>query len=295
MVIHIMINTPVSQRRVAAIHDISGFGRCSLTVILPTLSAMGVQTCPIPTAVLSTHTGGLGDVAMRDLTDFIPAALEHYKRLDLSFDAIYSGFLGSQAQIDHCLDFFKAFPDALVVVDPVMGDHGKPYKTCDKALQQRMGELVSAADIVTPNLTEACILLGKEYDHSPMTHSQARSMLARLSEKGPSKVVVTSVQLATGEMANIGYDRDRGAYWYVPCDYVPVSYPGTGDLYASVLVGSLLTGDSLSIAMGRASRFVEHAIKTTFSYGTDTRYGVMLEQALPELIHKETINNYKIL
>lgn len=295
MVIHIMINTPVSQRRVAAIHDISGFGRCSLTVILPTLSAMGVQTCPIPTAVLSTHTGGLGDVAMRDLTDFIPAALEHYKRLDLSFDAIYSGFLGSQAQIDHCLDFFKAFPDALVVVDPVMGDHGKPYKTCDKALQQRMGELVSAADIITPNLTEACILLGKEYDHSPMTHSQARSMLARLSEKGPSKVVVTSVQLATGEMANIGYDRDRGAYWYVPCDYVPVSYPGTGDLYASVLVGSLLTGDSLSIAMGRASRFVEHAIKTTFSYGTDTRYGVMLEQALPELIHKETINNYKIL
>ena len=295
MVIHIMINTPVSQRRVAAIHDISGFGRCSLTVILPTLSAMGVQTCPIPTAVLSTHTGGLGDVAMRDLTDFIPAALEHYKRLDLSFDAIYSGFLGSQAQIDHCLDFFKAFPDALVVVDPVMGDHGKPYKTCDKALQQRMGELVSAADIITPNLTEACILLGKEYDHSPMTHSQARSLLARLSEKGPSKVVVTSVQLATGEMANIGYDRDRGAYWYVPCDYVPVSYPGTGDLYASVLVGSLLTGDSLSIAMGRASRFVEHAIKTTFSYGTDTRYGVMLEQALPELMHKETVNNYKIL
>ena len=295
MVIHIMINSPVSQRRVAAIHDISGFGRCSLTVILPTLSAMGVQTCPIPTAVLSTHTGGLGDVAMRDLTDFIPAALEHYKRLDLSFDAIYSGFLGSQAQIDHCLDFFNAFPDALIVVDPVMGDHGKPYKTCDKALQQRMGELVSAADSVTPNLTEASILLGKEYDHSPMTHSQARSLLARLSEKGPSKVVVTSVQLATGEMSNIGYDRDRGAYWYVPCDYVPVSYPGTGDLYASVLVGSLLTGDSLSIAMGRASRFVEHAIKTTFSYGTDTRYGVMLEQALPELMHKETINNYKIL
>lgn len=290
-----MIQSPESQRRVAAIHDISGFGRCSLTVILPTLSAMGVQTCPIPTAVLSTHTGGLGEVAMRDLTDFIPAALDHYKRLDLSFDAIYSGFLGSQAQIDHCLDFFHAFPDALVVVDPVMGDHGKPYKTCDKALQQRMSELVSAADIITPNLTEACILLGKEYDHSPMTHSQARSTLARLSEKGPSKVVVTSVQLATGEMANIGYDRDRGAYWYVPCDYVPVSYPGTGDLYASVLVGSLLTGDSLSIAMGRASNFVELAIKTTFSYGTDTRYGVMLEQALPWLTHKEITKNYKLL
>ena len=186
-----MIQSINSQRRVAAIHDISGFGRCSLTVIIPTLSAMGVQTCPVPTAVLSTHTGGLGDVAMRDLTDFIPAALEHYKNLHLDFDAVYTGFLGSQAQIDHCLEFFKAFPKALIVVDPVMGDHGKPYKTCDKALQQRMGELVRAADIITPNLTEAYILLGQDYDFGPMTHSHAKSLLARLSEKGPSMVVIT--------------------------------------------------------------------------------------------------------
>ena len=290
-----MIQSINSQRRVAAIHDISGFGRCSLTVIIPTLSAMGVQTCPVPTAVLSTHTGGLGDVAMRDLTDFIPAALEHYKNLHLDFDAVYTGFLGSQAQIDHCLEFFKAFPKALIVVDPVMGDHGKPYKTCDKALQQRMGELVRAADIITPNLTEAYILLGQDYDFGPMTHSHAKSLLARLSEKGPSMVVITGVQLATGEMANIGYDRNRGAYWYVPCDSVPVSYPGTGDIYASVLVGSILTGDSLSLAMGRASSFVELAIKTTFSYGTDTRYGVMLENALPWLTHKEILKNFKIL
>lgn len=282
-------------RRVAAIHDISGFGRCSLTVIIPTLSSMGVQVCPVPTAVLSTHTGGLGEVAMRDLTDYILPALSHYTALNLSFDAIYTGFLGSETQIGHCLEFFRAFPDSLKVVDPVMGDHGKPYRTCGREIRERMAELVAAADIITPNLTEACILLGQKYEFSGVTHSQAKSMLARLSEIGPSKVIITGVQLATGEMANIGYDREAGAYWYVPCDYVPVSYPGTGDVYASVLVGSLLTGDSLSMAMGRATSFVELAIKTTFSYGTDPRYGVMLETALPWLTHKEIIKNFNIL
>lgn len=290
-----MFKASGSLRRVAAIHDISGFGRCSLTVIIPTLSAMGVQVCPVPTAVLSTHTGGLGDVAMRDLTDYILPALSHYKTLGLTFDAVYTGFLGSQTQIGHCLEYFQTFPDALKVVDPVMGDHGKAYRTCGKELQAGMTQLVSAADIITPNLTEACILLKQNYEFNSLTHSQAKSMLARLSELGPSKVIITGVQLATGEMANIGYDRDGGAYWYVPCDYVPVSYPGTGDIYASVLVGSLLTGDSLSMAMGRATSFVELAIKTTFSYGTDPRYGVMLESALPWLTHKEIIKNFEML
>ena len=284
-----------SFRRVVAVHDISGFGRCSLTVIIPALSAMGVQVCPVPTAVLSTHTGGLGEVVMRDLTDYILPALNHYKTLHLSFDAVYTGFLGSQTQIGHCLEFFQAFPDSLKVVDPVMGDHGKAYRTCGKELQAGMAKLVSAADIITPNLTEACILLNQSYEFNSLTHSQAKSMLARLSEMGPSKVIITGIQLATGEMANIGYDRNAGAYWYVPCDYVPVSYPGTGDIYASVLVGALLTGDSLSIAMGRATSFVELAIKTTFSYGTDPRYGVMLENSLPWRTHKEIIKNFQIL
>lgn len=260
----------MQNKRVAAIHDLSGVGRCSLTVIMPILSAMGVQACPVPTAILSTHTGGFGEVAFQDLTDYLPQALSHYQRLNLDFSCVYSGFLGSEAQIDHCLAFFQAYPDALAVVDPVMGDHGRAYRTVTEGMRRRMIELVGIADIISPNLTEACILLGEPYNPMPLTRAQAKSMLARLSEKGPKKIVITGVSLAEGNMANIGYDQQHNYYWCVPCDYVPVSYPGTGDIFAAVLTASFLIGDSLPIAMSRASRFVEIAIKTTFSYGGDT-------------------------
>lgn len=281
--------------RVAAIHDLSGFGRCSLAVILPVLSSMGVQACPVPTAVLSTHTGGLGDVTMRDLTDYIGPALAHYRSLEIGFESVYSGFLGSVDQIDLCLSFFRAYPEALAVVDPVMGDHGKPYRTCTREMLGRMGELAGVANIITPNLTEACILLNKEYPAGPLTASEAKSLLARLGEQGPGMVVITGVHLADGTLSNLGYDRDRGAYWRIDCDYVPVSYPGTGDIFASVLIGGLLTGDSLPIAMSRATTFLELAIKTTYSYDADPRYGVMLEKCLRWLTGGEPIGNYRLL
>ncbi|WRS26631.1 pyridoxamine kinase [Oscillospiraceae bacterium MB08-C2-2] len=281
--------------RVAAIHDLSGFGRCSLAVILPVLSAMGAQVCPIPTAVLSTHTGGFGEVAMRDLTDYLEPALAHYKRLELEFTCIYSGFLGSVDQIDHCLDFFRAYPQALAVVDPVMGDHGKPYRTCTQPMLRRMHELTSVAHIITPNLTEVSILLDQPYDHHPLTQSKAKSLLARLSELGPRQVVITGVELVSRGMCNIGYDRERGAFWCVDCDYVPVSYPGTGDIYASVLTGGFLMGDSLPMAMARATYFLEAAIKTTYSYGTDPRWGVMLEKSLRWLSSDSLPKNYHTL
>jgi pyridoxine kinase len=149
-----MMNTEQNRPpRVAAIHDMSGFGRCSLAVILPILSAMGVQVCPVPTAILSTHTGGMGEVVLRDLTEYIRPALEHYKRLELDFECVYTGFLASEAQIGLCREFMAAYPGALKVVDPVMGDHGKPYRTYTLGMQRRMHELVEAADVITPNLT----------------------------------------------------------------------------------------------------------------------------------------------
>lgn len=281
--------------RVAAIHDLAGFGRCSLSVILPTLSTMGVQVCPIPTAALSSHTGGLGEVEFRDLTSFIPAALEHYKRLELDFECVYSGFLASEEQIDHCLDYFSTYPNALAVVDPVMGDHGKAYRTYTEQMCYRLLELVQVADVITPNLTEACMLLKTPYINDGLTRIQARSLLAKLGELGPKYVVITGVQLATGEMANIGYDKCNNSYWVVTCDYVPVSYPGTGDIFASVLTGAFLTGDSLPIAMGRATYFVERCIKTTFSYSSDTRYGVMLEKELSVLTDNSNRKDFSIL
>lgn len=281
--------------RVAAIHDLSGFGRCSLSVILPVLSTMGVQVCPVPTAVLSTHTGGLGEVAMCDLTGHIGNALAHYQKLELDFESVYSGFLGSVDQIDLCLSFFHAYPDALAVVDPVMGDHGKPYRTCTAQMRRRMGELVRVADIITPNLTEACILLDKEFPVGRITTSEAKSFLARLGELGPAMCVLTGVLLADGTMSNLGYDRERGAYWRMDCDYVPATYPGTGDMFASVLTGGLLTGDSLPIAMSRATDFLELCIKTTYSYNADTRHGVMLEKCLRELTETTLTSDYRLL
>ena len=278
-------------KKVAAIHDISGIGRCSLTVIIPVLSAMGVQVCPVPTAVLSAHTG-YGEFVMRDLTDYISPALEHYKKLGTEFDCIYSGFLASSEQIDHCLEFFGSFPNALKVVDPVMGDNGKSYATYTLKMCGRMSELVAVADIITPNLTEAAILLGEKYPDAPLNTSQAKSWLVRLSELGPKIVVITSVPIASGGIATIGYDKNSNSFWKIINDYVPISYSGSGDMFASILIGGILKGDSLPIAMNRATSFTQMAIKTTYSYGTHWTDGIMLEPQLPWLTGYQELSDY---
>lgn len=278
--------------KVAAIHDLSGVGRCSLTVILPTMSAQGIQVCPVPTAILSTHTGGFGDVVLRDLTDYISPALEHYKRLDYKFDCVYSGFLASTEQIDHCLEFFKYYKDALKVVDPVMADNGKPYKTCTPELCSRMGELAAIADIITPNITEAAMLLGENPLQADISMQNIKSYLVRLSELGPKIVVITSV-FSDGRTYNVGYDRDHSKFWRIPYNLINAHYPGTGDVFASVLTGSILRGDSLPIAMNRATAFLERAIKTTYSYSTDPREGIMLESCLDFLITNPTLCDYE--
>lgn len=281
--------------RVAAIHDLSGFGRCSLTVVIPILAAMGVQTCPVPTAVLSTHTGGFGDPAMRDLTDFVTPCLRHWDKLGIDFDCIYSGFLASEQQAAQVSEFIKTWPNALAVVDPVMGDDGKPYRTVTDALISKMSHLVKEADLITPNLTEACMLLREDYTTTAIGRDKARSMLVRLSEKGPSLVVITDVIVTPGKVSNIGYDREHNAFWRTDCGFLPANYPGIGDVFASVLVGGLLTGDSLPLAMSRATRFVEIAVRTAYGYNCEPREGVMIEKSLPWLIEKNTVVDYEPL
>lgn len=281
--------------RVAAIHDLSGFGRCSLSVIIPILAAMGVQPCPVPTAVLSTHTGGFGDPALQDLSDFVTPCMEHWKKLSIDFDCIYSGFLANEKQAAQVAGFIEAWPNALAVVDPVMGDDGRPYRTCTPELIKRMTGLVKKADLITPNMTETCILLGEEYQKASLGRDKARSMLVRLSERGPEAVVITGAVVVPGKISNLGYDRKNNAFWRVDCDFVPASYPGTGDIFASVLVGGLLTGDSLPIAIARASKFVEIAVRTAYGYNSERREGVMVEKSLPWLIERNTITGYEPL
>ena len=288
-----MMNRP---KRIAAIHDLSGFGRCSLAVILPVLSAQGLQVCPVPTAVLSSHTGGLGNVVMRDLGDYIDPALAHYRSLGVEFECVYTGFLNSEAQFASCERFLDAYPEALAVVDPVLGDHGKRYRTVTEEMCDAMRALISHADVITPNRTEVALLLGERYDDGVLTVQQARSLLARLAEKGPSRVVITgaALQIASG-LVNLGFDRESGKYWYTADEYIPAGYPGTGDLFAAVLTGGLLSGDSLPIAMSRAAQFVGLAIKTTYSYGSDARYGVMFEPLLGELLRPAAPGSYHLL
>ncbi len=263
-------------KKVAAIQDMSGIGRCSLTVILPLLSVMGVQVCPVPTAVLSAHTG-YGEFVMRDLTDFMMPALEHYKKLGVKFDCVYSGFLASSEQIDHCLEFFRAYPDALKVVDPVMGDDGKAYATYTKELCARMGELVQVADLITPNLTEAAILLGEDYPSKPMSEQTVKQWLVRLSQKGGCKVVITSVRLEGEGMATVCYDGSEDGFWKINNVLVPAQYSGTGDMFTSVLIGGLLRGEELPAAMNRAAEYTEHTVIKTYQNKNPWKDGLMFE------------------
>ncbi len=272
-------------KKVAAIQDLSGIGRCSLTVIIPVLSAMGVQVCPVPTAVLSAHTG-YGEFVMHDLTGFMMPALEHYKKLGVSFDCVYSGFLASSEQIDHCLEFFKAFPDALKVVDPVMGDDGKAYATYTRELCARMSELVAVADIITPNLTEAAILLGEQYPDKPMSEQQIKDWLVRLSDKGAEMVVITSARLESGT-ATVGYDRRSQSFWKIGNVLVPAQYSGTGDMFASVLIGGMLKGEDLAASMNRAARFTEHTVRITYDNKRPWTDGLMFEGELSKLAEQQ--------
>ena len=274
-----------------------GLAPLTLERPLPLLSLFDKPLLAHQAGLLRRHGVREIGVALPRLSRMVEDAMGDGEELGVRFDALYSGFVGSERQIGVLEDFLCRFRDrdTLVLVDPVMGDHGKAYRTVTEGMRRRMVELVGIADVITPNLTEACILLGENYNSLPLTRTQAKSMLARLSEKGPGEIVVTGVSLAEGSIANIGYDRENNYYWCVPCDYVPVSYPGTGDIFASVFTASLLTGDSLPMAMSRASRFVEIAIKTTFSYGGDTRLGVMLESAMPFLMQKEVPQNFHLL
>lgn len=273
--------------RVAAIHDISCYGRCSLNVILPVLSSLGLTACPVPSAVLSTHTGGYGEVAISDLTGFLSDCLNHWKTLNLKIAAIYSGFLASHQQIDKVQEYIDAYPDAFVLVDPVMGDNGSAYRTCTRELQTKMRNLIKSANLITPNLTEAAMLLGEPYPGGEISVSTAKEWLERLSNEGPEMVVITGMALLPDKLSGICFNRKTNEFWRVDNTRVPINLPGTGDIYAATLLGKLLTKSSLKESLSWAGYFIEQCIKYTFSHGTDIREGILLEAVLPTLYSKQ--------
>ena len=268
--------------RVAAIHDMSGFGRCSLTVAIPVLSAMGLQCCPLPTAFLSTHTGGFEGFSFLDMTDEMPRAAEHWKTLDLGFQCIYSGFLGSERQIQIVSDFIRDFreEDTVVVVDPVMGDHGTVYQTYTPAMCEGMVHLAEQADVIVPNLTEAALLLGVPYGELPTGENGCREIVERLSLDGRRSVVLTGASAAPELTGAMCFDAKTGRTKSIQVRRIPREFYGTGDVFASVLAGALVKGETLPDASRQAVEFVRACAERTAEQNLPIREGVDFEPLL---------------
>lgn len=273
-------------KRVAAIHDISGFGKCSLTVALPILSAAGIETSALPTCVLSTHTGGITGYTYLDMTGEMRPFMKHWKSLDIHFDAVYSGFLGSFEQLDIVKDFIDEFrtENTIVMVDPVMADNGELYKIFSPDFALGMKELCKKADLIVPNLTEAALLLEEEYNPGPYSRAYIEDVLVKLSNLGPKQVVLTGVFFNDEELGAATYDKNTGVtdYYFVP--KIPGYYHGTGDVFGSTVLAALMNGFSLSDSAAIAVRYTASSIMRTYHAKTDIRFGVDFEHGIPELL-----------
>lgn len=279
------------MKKIAAIHDLSGYGRASLTVVIPILSHLGYQVCPLPTAILSAHSE-YDNFRCFDLTEQMQEIIAHWKELNLEFDALYSGYLASLKQMDIVSDFFDDFstPNNFILVDPVLGDHNQLYPGMDKEMICGMQKLCGKAKMITPNLTEAAFLLG--YSSAEGTTLKETIQWAKqLSNLGPEYVIITSAPSGNDRnVATIAYNRNDGRTWRVICDHIPASYPGTGDAFASVITGCMLNGDSLPEALDRAVHFITMGIKATYGYIHNPLDGINQEKVLHYL--NEPLPNY---
>lgn len=267
--------------RVAAIHDLSCFGRCSLTIALPVLSAMGCQCCPLPTALLSAHTGFTGG-SFLDLTEEMQRIADHWAQIDIHFDGIYSGFLGSAAQIGTVQQFIGRFRGTgLVVIDPVLGDHGQAYRTCTPELCNGMRRLAESADIITPNLTEASLLLEQSYE--TIQAIDPAETVRRLSLEGRRSVVLTGYSTGDGQTGALCFDRADGSIQAVQVQRVPRDFSGTGDLFTSVLTGAMVKDVPLIQAAQAAADFVQSCAARTLAAGNTDGEGVDFEPLLGTL------------
>ncbi len=269
------------MKKIAAIHDLSSYGRASLTVAIPILSYMGYQVCPLPTAILSAHSE-YPNFRCFDLTSQMESIIEHWKELDLHFDAIYSGYLASEQQMDIVERFFENFgsDDNFILVDPVLGDNNQLYTGMTSKMIEGMRRLCSKAKVITPNLTEAAFLLDKKLT-AEITQEEVMGWCQELSQLGPEYCIITSAPSGNPKrISTLAYNKNDNRMWKVSSDYVPASYPGTGDAFASVITGCLLNGDSLPEAIERAVYFINAGIKATFGHEHDPLNGMNQEKVL---------------
>ena len=276
------------QKRALTIQDISCVGRCSLTVALPILSATGVETVILPTAILSTHTGGFTGYTFRDLTEDIDPICAHWKELALEADALYTGYLGSrqqQQQIARIFDDFGA-NGPLILVDPAMADAGQLYPAFDAEFAHGMTNLVAKASLTVPNITEASLVLEKDYPGDDYDQAWVEQTLKELSALGPGQVVLTGVSFEEDKLGAAAYDRALNTVEYYFTERIPGYFHGTGDIYSSTLLAALLNDKSLAEAIGIACEFTVGAIRRTVAAGTEPRYGVDFENEIGALLQR---------
>ena len=271
------------QKRAIAVHDISCVGRCSITVALPILSAAGLNTAIVPTALLSTHTGEFTGYTHLDLTSQLSPIAAHLSTLGLHYDTFYSGYLANGAQVDEILHMMDLLCDEQthIFVDPAFGDHGRMYSLMDESMPRQMRRLVSRARTIVPNLTEACFLLGEPYPGEAADEAFISSLCLKLSELGPENVVITDVNFRPAQTGVALYSRGMEAPTYLFRSRFDRVFHGTGDVFASFLLGALMNDQPLKEAVDTALDFTHESIRVTLNSGEPLRYGVQFEQVLP--------------
>ena len=278
------------MKKILTIQDISCFGKCSITIALPVLSAMGIETVILPTAVLSTHTM-FKNFTFKDLQDQIEPITDHWVDEKITYDAIYTGYLGSTEQIDivaHVFDKFKT-DNNLIIVDPAMADNGKLYPAFDEAFAKKMAGLCGKADIIVPNLTEAAFMTGKEY-REVQDETYIKDMLLALSKLGARISVLTGVMLEEGKIGVMGYDAETKEFFHYYNTLYPLFSHGTGDVFASTCVGALMNGKSIPESFAVAVDYTGETIKETMEDETKRDYGVSFELAIPYLLDRLKTN-----
>lgn len=273
------------MKKVLTIQDISCLGKCSLTVALPILSALGVETVILPTAVLSTHTM-FKNYTCKDLSDQIGPITEHWKSEGVKFDAIYTGYLGTVEQIDQIKELFGSFRDknTTIIVDPVMADNGKLYPAFDMEYVRKNAGLCAEADIIVPNITEACLMTGMEY-REEYDEGYIKELLSRLNELGAGISVLTGVSFEQGKTGIMGYERETGEYYSYQNRRIDANYHGTGDLFSSTCVGEILRGNNWRDAARIAADYTAHTIEVTLQNPDKPWYGVDFEATIPALLN----------
>lgn len=280
--------TDAMQKTAAAVHDLSGFGKCSLTVILPVLSAAGIACSAVPTAVLSSHTGGLSGVYHQDFTQGVRAFTRQWSDLSLRFDALYTGYMSSPGQIAACEELVSSLRrrDTLFLADPALGDHGRLYQGISKETADAMLSFCRGADLILPNRTEAALLLGEELRDEMPERAEAALLLPRLAQLGPRRVVLTGVSFSQESIGAACYDAETGKIDFAAAPRVQGHFHGTGDLFGAALLAGLLCGRALPEAMQMSVHFVSRSIFRTWRAGTDPRFGVDFEEELPSLMRE---------